>query len=119
MKKAFKSVIKFTALGAAGYFAFDFAVTHVSDAYLTPIKSTKLGIAFERIKKNRQLIDFSCGGESYYGNALFQKLKNGEFFRYAMVSIIVVLCMHGLAMYFGGCRLTTLRSCAEAPCCLW
>jgi hypothetical protein len=87
MKKAFKSVFKLTAFGAAGYFAFDLALTHVSDTYLTPIKSTKLGIAFERMKKNRQLIDFSCGGESYYGNALFQKLKNGEFFRYAMVSV--------------------------------
>jgi len=53
MKKAFKSFVKLTALGAAGYFAFDLAVTHISESYLTPIKSTKLGIAFERMKKNR------------------------------------------------------------------
>lgn len=109
MKKAFKSVFKITALGVAGYFAFDLAVTHVSDTYLTPIKSTKLGIAFERMKKNRQLVDFSCGGESYYGNALFQKLRNGEFFRYAMVSVFFLFT----------CRPTTLRFYAEAPCCPW
>lgn len=47
MKKAFKSLFKLTAFGAAGYFAFDLALTHVSDTYLTPIKSTKLGIAFD------------------------------------------------------------------------
>ena len=53
MKKAFKSVFKLTAFGAAGYFAFDLALTHVSDTYLTPIKSTKLGIAFERIRQEK------------------------------------------------------------------
>ena len=53
MKKSFKAFAKLTALGTAGYIGFEMAVTHISEAYLTPIKSTKLGIAFERIKKNR------------------------------------------------------------------
>lgn len=53
MKKAFKNLGKATLLGATGYLAFDYVVTNISDTYLTPIKTTKLGLAFERVMKNR------------------------------------------------------------------